>query len=511
METSTSNAQLKPTTPAEPGTVPPIISRIDPPHPLGELASREAVAAPPVIASPAVQESSSDEDAAALDEIVFATTGRSQEHLAEQLHAQALQLADHLRTKQREIDRREALLNAREAKLENELRHARLWVREREQETQEREQQFQLRLQELNAKSSQLASVEISVDHDLTTQQAQFALREQALAQREEKLSAEQQRLDNQRSALRTAEARLEQQRAKLAADQQRARQKHDAWQAEAAVTLEKQLRNIERARQEVEAREEQLAQRRAPAAQQREHREWEARLLTRQHALDEAEKLLASHGEQLDRDRAFVAAERVKIAHEAQTERRELAHWQQRERAELTARKEQLAVATEVIEKHRAAAEQLRAEAARMQREAIEMRLVSEQLWLELSQHAPPAELTQSLALLRKRLAENQRGAKEHAAEQKAELVRLATRLDEQQQKIVEQREHLQAWVAIQQQEIESQAASLVRREQELDQQEQTLKRERDQATKDRRELQQEVRRLLGRVRQLETQPVAN
>jgi hypothetical protein len=80
--------------------------------------------------------------------------------------------------------------------------------------------------------------------------------------------------------------------------------------------------------------------------------------------------------------------------------------------------------------------------------------------------------------------------------------LVRLSERLDQQQHKLVEQREQLQTWLAAQQHDIECQAARLVAREQELDA-ETTSARQRETAWhKERNEFRREIRELLARIR---------
>src|SRR6185312_1997419 len=58
---------------------------------------------------------------------------------AAQLQAQAEQLAGHLRLRQEELDRREAQLNSRCAEFDQELRSARLWFAERQQDLRDGE------------------------------------------------------------------------------------------------------------------------------------------------------------------------------------------------------------------------------------------------------------------------------------------------------------------------------------------------------------------------------------
>ena len=65
---------------------------------------------------------------------------------SEQIQTQAAQLAEHLRSRQREVDHREARLNAQIARFEADARTARLILREREAALAEREQSLAGRL-----------------------------------------------------------------------------------------------------------------------------------------------------------------------------------------------------------------------------------------------------------------------------------------------------------------------------------------------------------------------------
>lgn len=480
----------------------PVLARIDPPHPRSETNVESAASATAATAAPPSPAERAEEQPAVSEEAVAAATGRSAPHLTEQLHTQALQLGSFLRTKQQELDRREALMNAREAKLENELRMGRLWSRERDEDVRVREQDFNARLKALDQKAAQLAAVELSTDRDSASFEVQLALKQQACAAQAQQLAKSEARLQAERAALETARVRLEQQRveestAHLAQQQQLALQ-----QAEAQQQLQLQLKNIEQARQAVEERERAVAKKQESLVGNRDRQAWEARLTSRQAELEQAESLLATHARELDEQRAALAAEREKQALEMRDERRELAQWQQRERGELAERKQQLDIAEEALDKHRAAVEQLRNDAARMHREALELRLVTEQLWLELTRHVPAAELTRSLSALRQRLADHYREAADKQAALQAELVRLGTRLDEQQRRLVEQREQLRTWLAAQQQDVEAQAARLVSREQQLDQQEQLAHQHEERWQKERRELRERIRELLARER---------
>ena len=90
---------------------------------------------------------------------------------------QANQLAEHLRGRQKELDHREAELNARSAQLETDLRCARLWLSERIAELQERpaepsaeqlarEESLRRTAEQLEAKQKQLEQIEARLQQD---------------------------------------------------------------------------------------------------------------------------------------------------------------------------------------------------------------------------------------------------------------------------------------------------------------------------------------------------------
>lgn len=94
-------------------------TRVDPAHSIGD-----ALARAPALAEMPVAEAITD---------LVRVEG------AVQLQSQADQLAAHLRQRQQELDRREAQLNSRLADFDKEVREARLWLAERNDELNERE------------------------------------------------------------------------------------------------------------------------------------------------------------------------------------------------------------------------------------------------------------------------------------------------------------------------------------------------------------------------------------
>ncbi|MDP6721374.1 MAG: hypothetical protein QGF59_22090, partial [Pirellulaceae bacterium] len=121
----------------------------------------------------------------AIDELLSEAGGGP---VAEQVLAHAGQLATHLRTRQRDLDRRESQLNARAAELENDLRASRMWFHEREQESAQRELELQQHVNELEERATAIAATEVSADLDSESLQRD-QVRANALDKAEEQLN----------------------------------------------------------------------------------------------------------------------------------------------------------------------------------------------------------------------------------------------------------------------------------------------------------------------------------
>jgi hypothetical protein len=117
--------------------------RLDPAHELAAAGAR-SVEREPQLAAVAV---------ATLGVMTEAAPG-------DQLRLQADQLASHLHLRLREVDRREASLNAQLADQENGVRSARLWFRERQQENMERAAELDRREREIELREQVQAQAE---------------------------------------------------------------------------------------------------------------------------------------------------------------------------------------------------------------------------------------------------------------------------------------------------------------------------------------------------------------
>jgi septal ring factor EnvC (AmiA/AmiB activator) len=103
------------------------------------------------------------------------------------------------------------------------------------------------------------------------------------------------------------------------------------------------------------------------------------------------------------------------------------------------------------------------------MHRETLEIRLATEELWVQLAGAAPPAAMTYSLGRIRTKLADHYRLANAELQAQKNELEKIRCQLVEQHQQLVEQKSQFEQWATGRHDEIEQQAARLVAREEHL------------------------------------------
>src|SRR5262245_36295981 len=299
--------------------------------------------------------------------MIAAVVGTSPEARSEQLQHEAAQLAGHLRERLRDVDRREARLNARVGQLEGELRAARLWYREREQAFQNRESELLQQIEELqqNAAPPVIATVETDALAD-EARRAQLDEREQQQTLRENEVRERRFEIERQAVALRHAQQLWQ---------QQHTHQQHE---------LADERRRLEE--------------------------EFERRLSEREELLRSAEAILDAQSRELEQDRATLTAERQHWRQHKAREEQEIETQQQSLGAQDASRRGQLVARQEWIERQRASLEQVRGEIVSLHRQSLEMRLLAEQLWSQTSSRIPPAEITQALAQLRLKLAEQYR-----------------------------------------------------------------------------------------------------
>jgi hypothetical protein len=163
-------------------------ARVDAPHPVAELLSQSGAEA--AVESAVAQRCSVAPPVA-------------DEPPSEQLRLQALQLATHLRDRQKELDAREAELNSRVAQWENEARAVRLSLAEREADMAVGAETLAHERSEFHSRSQLLVDSETQV----SSYQKQLSERERRLSERERKLSERERDVNRRLARLATVEA----------------------------------------------------------------------------------------------------------------------------------------------------------------------------------------------------------------------------------------------------------------------------------------------------------------
>ena len=115
------------------------------------------------------------------------------------------------------------------------------------------------------------------------------------------------------------------------------------------------------------------------------------------------------------------------------------------------------------------------------------------------------PASLTRSISQVRAKIADHYRSTLDELAERSQQLEAVRRDLTQQLQSLESQREEINAWAERRHDDIESQAARLVSREQELDRQQQNYEQMESQWHIERADYQAEIRRLLATIRDVE------
>ncbi|HTM54390.1 MAG TPA: hypothetical protein VL175_10190 [Pirellulales bacterium] len=213
---------------------------------------------------------------------------------------------------------------------------------------------------------------------------------------------------------------------------------------------------------------------------------------------LEQADKTLAVSYADLERGRKLLADDRAAFERTRLADRERTAQEAAQAGALHAKARHELDRQTDELSARQEALERMRNEVARSQQEVLEMRLATEELWARLCGTMAPAALTQSLAQLRLRLADEHRLAREELARQKAEVHSLASEVAERHGRLVAERDELQNWFNRRQEEIEKQASAIVRAQRQVDEQEARLKEATAEWIRERFDLHAEIRRLL-------------
>ena len=212
---------------------------------------------------------------------------------------------------------------------------------------------------------------------------------------------------------------------------------------------------------------------------------------------LDEAETRLSEAQAETAHLREQLSGQRQTLAEETAALRQQMTAEHQRAMADLEQKRQAVGRRADQVDQSFTALKDLRAELRRMHRETLEIRLATEELWVQLSGAAPPAALTESLGRIRGKLAKQYQQANAELAEQKRELETIRDQLLEQHRTVVDQKRRFEQWATGCQEECQRTASRLVARERQLHQEETQLGDQSQQWQSERSGFQQEIRRL--------------
>ncbi|MCE9556225.1 MAG: hypothetical protein K8T91_22990, partial [Planctomycetes bacterium] len=233
------------------------------------------------------------------------------------LRQHASQLAGHLDGVREDLDRRESELNSRLADAENQMRSARLWLRERDEEMATRLAALEHRHKEVKQDEQQLADERIAMQRQLDDADRQL----EDVARREAELETAQQALERRENASEHASLELARKRAELLGEVHRRQQQIDARELAVQELSHRLQRGIEQRRAAIEEehqRREAKLRLMALEAYQDEMERANAELAARHQELADAEALLADSQQQVrdEQEQLRQAWQR----HEAQT-----------------------------------------------------------------------------------------------------------------------------------------------------------------------------------------------
>jgi hypothetical protein len=233
-----------------------------------------------------------------------------------------------------------------------------------------------------------------------------------------------------------------------------------------------------------------------------RQEADYQARVAVRENEGKLTEQLLREHASQLDRDQSALAADRRSWEEQKGQREQELDSDKQAALAELGSQRERLEARQDWLERQKAGVEQLRSEVLALHRQSLEMRLVAEQLWSQITGRLTPAEATHAVAQLRLKLAAQFKLEEENLESRREELVALGERIAARHAELKQLQSGLREWNAVRQAEVEQQAAALVQRELALDADLEQHRQAQHAWQADRRRLEQQLRELTAQLR---------
>lgn len=203
---------------------------------------------------------------------------------------------------------------------------------------------------------------------------------------------------------------------------------------------------------------------------------EREADLDQRQVAQAESEARVRDDAERLSGGWSELAAARQAHEQQVRHDRRAIADELARNEQDLARRRRDLDRREKEADSREAELRTLQERLREAEREVLEMRHASEELWGQIAAVLPPAAAQRTVARLRERLSESYRLAAADMEQRRSELAALLVRLEERHDSLTKRRSDILTWASRRQAELASQAERLALREEEVAEQEKLL-----------------------------------
>lgn len=462
-------------------------ARIDPAHPTANEDAASKDAQQPLEFSSPAEELSDD--------------------LAEQLRLQSEQLAAELQRRRDQLDRRESRLNARDAEQDNEARGLRMWLVERQQELDEREKALLRRERDVEDRSSQIIAAEAFQESSQSEAQRYVQKQQAVLDRRLAEIEKREHELALRDAALETAQAELEGAREAFDAKCTEEKQRIETRRESSLQMIRLGLEGLESRRQEVEqqaVQAEALRKRLQNEEQQRPHAPSEGLA-----DLERRERLVEEGFELIDHRRSALEDLEVQLKERADAQLRQL----RRDRQQLLTQEQQLELRNKQmhekfqkreseLDARQAALDQLRETLGKSQRESLELRLATEELWNQLVTKFPAPALTGSLGQIRAQLADHDRQVRQELLEHRQKLEVLRDQLIEQHARLDQKKRDHQAWVDRRTKELDDRTNSITARQFKLQEQQQAIEHLQHDWTCERLALQDQVQSLMRQLR---------
>ncbi|MEK6249684.1 MAG: hypothetical protein N2C12_15990 [Planctomycetales bacterium] len=290
-------------------------------------------------------------------------------------------------------------------------------------------------------------------------------------------------------------EAKLNSRTATSDSDERATRLRLAEWQQE----LAQQEERLQQRERNVSDTESKLA---AEAVTKTNYEKLVDKLNQRQKYLDSTEAMLLNGQADLEAQQQKIESQQQQDEAANRQLRIDIVEQQQEQKSKWQQRQQSLSRRNRELNLRREAIEQTRSEVCETHLENLQLRLAIEELWTKLSNADSIPELDSELKQIRKQLAGHYSAEINAVAGDRQQLHAAQARLTEQREVLADEGKGLHSWVARQQQEMEQQAARLVAQEQKLDRRHADLIQRSSRWDRERRYLQDEIRRLMTELR---------